>query len=139
LVATFFKNPRPLLLKLILISKIVSFPIPTLFSRLFFLGFFAETKTVKLFNETIKTLPPSIIAYRLNEIANLKYRKEKIKLKTTYIQASNDKIVPSKSLKDWQEVCSNIDIFKVKGNHLILQANPIKCAEIITKVIDSIS
>jgi len=139
LVATFLENPRPLLLKLITRSRILALPIPNLLSRIFFLGFSVETKIIKLFNEAIKTISPSIIKYRLNEISKLKHDKQKIKLKTTYIQASNDKIVPTKSLKDWQLVCNDIDIFIVEGNHLILQENPLKCAEVITKVVDSVA
>lgn len=135
LVATFLENPRPFLLKFIPSSSILTLPIPNILSRIFFLGFSVKVKVIELFNESIKTVSPSVIQYRLKEIRQLKPSKQKIKLKTTYIQASNDKLVPSKSLKDWQKVCNNIDVFTVKGEHFILQANPMKCAEIVTKVV----
>ena len=135
LVATFLENPRPFLLKFIPSSRVLALPIPTILSRMFFLGFSVERKIIELFNETIKTVLPSVIQYRLKEITQLKPSSQKVKLKTTYIQASNDKLVPSKSLKDWQKVCDDIDVFKVKGEHFILQANPIRCAEVVTEVV----
>lgn len=110
-------------------------PIPAILSRTFFLGFSVKNKTIELFNEAIKTVSPSVIKYRLEEITQLKPSKQKVKLKTTYIQASNDKLVPSKSLENWQKVCEDIEVFKVKGEHCILQANSIKCAEIVTETV----
>ena len=98
-------------------------------------SFSAKSKTIELFNEAIKTVSPSVIEYRLREIIQLQPSSQNVKLKTTYIQASNDKLVPSKSLKDWQKVCDNIDVFKVKGEHFILQANSIRCAEVVTEAV----
>ncbi len=135
LVATFLENPRPLLLKFIPNSRVLALPIPTILSRIFFLGFSVKIETIELFKRAIKTVSPKVIAYRLKEIAQLELSGQNIKLKTIYIQASNDKLVPAKSLKNWQKVCNNINVFKVTGEHLILQANPIKCAEIITEAV----
>jgi len=135
LVATFLENPRPFLLKFIPYSRLLAFQIPTILSRIFFLGFSVERKIIALFNMSIKTVSPTVIQYRLKEITQLKNCSQKIKLKTTYIQSSNDKLVPNKSLKDWQKVCDEIDVFTVKGEHFILQSNPIKCAKIITEAI----
>ena len=135
LVATFLENPRPLLLKFIPNSRVLALPIPTILSRIFFLGFSVKRKIIELFNDAIKTVSPSVIQYRLKEITQLKPSSQKIKLKTTYIQASNDKLVPSKSLKDWQKVCDDINVFKVKGEHFILQANSIRCAEVVTEAV----
>jgi len=135
LVATFLENPRPILLKFIPNSRVLALPIPTIISRIFFLGFSVKNEMIKLFNEVIKTVSSSVIKNRLQEITRLKPINEKIKLKTIYIQASNDKLVPSKSLKDWQKVCDDISVFKVKGEHFILQANYIRCAEIVTEAV----
>ena len=135
LVATFLENPRPILLKFIPSSRIFALQIPTVLSRMFFLGISVKIKTIELFNEAIKTVSPSVIQYRLKEITQLKPSSQTIKLKTTYIQASNDKLVPSKSLKDWQKVCDDIEVFKIKGEHFILQTNAIRCAEVVTEAV----
>ena len=135
LVATFLENPRPILSKVILSSGVLTLPVPTILTRAFFLGFSTNKKIIKLFNETIKTISPSLIQYRLKQITQLKPCTEKIKLTITYIQASNDNLVPSSSLRDWQKVCDDISVFKIKGKHFILQANPTRCAEAITNVV----
>ena len=135
LVATFLENPRPILLKFIPSNRVLALPIPTIISRIFFLGFSVKIKIIKLFNDAIKTVSPSVIQYRLKEITQLKPSSQKVKLKTTYIQASSDKLVPSKSLKDWQKVCDDIEVFKVKGEHFILQANAIRCTEVVTEAV----
>ncbi|UPT78193.1 alpha/beta hydrolase [Sulfurovum sp. XGS-02] len=139
LVATFLENPRPLLLKFIPNSRIFSLPIPTLIIKLFFLGFSAKTEIIDLFKTTIKKVSPNVIVYRLKEIAQLKTLDKSFELRTTYIQASNDKLVPNKSLRSWQKICKNINIFQVNGNHFILQASPSRCAEIITEEVRLIS
>ncbi len=133
LVATFLENPRPLLLKFIPNSRIFSLPIPTLIIKLFFLGFSAKTEIIDLFKTTIKKVSPNVIVYRLKEIAQLKTLDKSFELRTTYIQASNDKLVLNKSLRSWQKICKNINVFQVNGNHFILQTSPIRCAEIITE------
>ncbi len=135
LVATFLENPRPFLLKFIPNSRVLALPIPNILSRIFFLGFSVKSEIVELFNEAIKTVSPSVIEYRLKEIAQLKPSSQRVKIKTIYIQASNDKLVPSKSLKDWQKVCDNIDVFNINGEHFILQANSTGCAEVVTEAV----
>ena len=135
LVATFLESPRPFLLKFIPRSSIFVFSIPTILTRIFFLGFSVKIEVIELFNKVIKTVSPNVIVYRLKEISKLKFSNQSVSLKTIYIQASNDKLVPSKSLNNWQKVCNDISVFQVKGEHLILQANPMKCAEIINKVV----
>ncbi len=61
LVATFLENPRPLLLKFIPSSRVLALPIPTILSKVFFLGFAIKRKVIKLFNEAIKTVSSSVI------------------------------------------------------------------------------
>lgn len=133
LAATFLENPRPLLLRFIPSSRIFNLPIPSLLIKIFFLGFSAKNETIDLFKRSIKKVSPNVIFHRLKEIRQLKTIGKKLDIRTTYIQASNDKLVPRKSLDNWQKVCSSLNVFKVSGEHLILQANPIRCAEIIVE------
>lgn len=133
LAATFLENPRPLLLKFIPSSRIFALPIPNLLIKLFFLGFSVNDEVIEIFKMSIKKVSPSVIRYRLNEIRQLKLIEKKLNIRTIYIQATNDKLVSSKSLDNWQKVCSDLKVFKVSGEHLILQANPTRCAEIATE------
>jgi pimeloyl-ACP methyl ester carboxylesterase len=133
LVATFLQNPRPILLNLIPNSYILSLPIPKIIIKMFFLGFSTDIKTINLFQKIIKTVSPNVLYFRLQEIKKLKLKEEEITLPITYIQANDDQLVLKKSLKKWERVCHNLEIFQVDGKHFILQSNPKKCAEIITQ------
>ena len=135
LVATFLQNPRPILLNLITSSYILSLPIPKVITKMFFLGFSANIKTINLFQKVIKKVSYEVLYFRLQEIKKLKLKKEVITLPTTYIQARDDQLVLENSLKDWKEVCPKLKIYQVEGKHLILQSNPNICAEIITNII----
>jgi pimeloyl-ACP methyl ester carboxylesterase len=128
LVATFLQNPRPILLKLIPNSYVLSLPIPKIIIKLFFLGFSTDVKTINLFQKVIKTVSPNVLYFRLQEIKKLKLIEEKITLPIT---ANDDQLVLKKSLKEWGKVCSNLKIFQVDGKHFILQSNPKRCTEII--------
>jgi len=138
LVAAFLKNPRVILLKFILISKIFTLPMLTILIRALFLGFKTELKTIKLFKTALKKVSPNVIGYRLKEITKLKTNTQKIKLKTLYIQATNDKLVPKSPLIYWQKVFENLEISKIKGGHLILQSKPKECSRVIAKYFDII-
>ena len=117
----------------------MSLPIPTFIIKLFFLGFSTSNEIINLFKTAIKKVSPHVLAYRLKEITQLKVIDENFELRTSYIQASNDKLVLKKSLKDWQKVCKDINIFQVNGEHFILQANPVKCAQIISEEVSYIT
>ncbi len=137
LVATFLQNPRPKLLKLLNIIPVNLFSISLskLIIRKFFLGDI-NNETIDLFQKVIKEIPPEVLKYRLNLIKNLTIlNQEKIQIPITYIQASNDQLVLANSLDSWLKVCSNIEVYKVKSKHFILQIIPQKSADIINLVL----
>ena len=80
-------------------------------------------------------MPSSILSFRLGEIANLKNQHIHCNTRATYIQATEDKLVPEKCAEEFREVMENLNVFEVSGPHFILQANPSACAEIITNEI----
>ncbi len=134
LVATFLQNPRPILLKLIPNSYILSLSIPKIVIKMFFLGFSTNNKTIELFQETIKTVSHEVLYFRLQEIKNLKLIKKKIKTPMTYIQANDDQLVLKRSLKDWENISHTLKVHHVDGKHFILQSNPKRCAKIINQI-----
>ena len=46
---------------------------------------------------------------------------------------SDDKLVPEDNLNLFKSVNSDVKVVSVSGPHFILQANPEKCAEVITE------
>ncbi len=141
-VATFLDNPRRYLLNLSrLIPKklILGMPIPDFIVKYFILGPSADANIIELYKQTIKMRSPSVLSYRLNEISNLSGSHEPCDLKAIYIQATNDVLVPDSCIEAFKLAFKNINVFRVKGSHFILQTNPKACSEIIENEISHLS
>lgn len=140
-VATFLTSPRPVLLKLfnVLPSYLLSIKPAKIIVKLFMLGFSIDDKTIHLFLESLKKVPADVLSFRLREIEKLNLAKlshdidniENCEIRTTYIQATNDYLVPVRNSEYFKRVCSNLTIIPVLGPHFVLQAKPNECAEII--------
>lgn len=134
LVATFLENPHPVLLNLLNFlpsSLILSMPIPNSLIKVFFLGSSAKKETIDLFIRSIKRVSPNVISFRLREILQLQKSNKPCDIKTIYIQATNDSLVPDRCFEAVQKVFQSINVKRVVGPHFILQANPQPCAEIL--------
>jgi pimeloyl-ACP methyl ester carboxylesterase len=76
-----------------------------------------------------------VLSFRLKEINRIKHSLEKCDIKSYYIQATDDYLVPAKSLEEFKLLFSNLNIYRVNGAHFILQSNPVKCTKIIENII----
>lgn len=133
-VASFLSNPRPFILKmfsLFPLGFLLLFPIPKFIIKLFLLGAGASESLIYLFKENIKKVPAKILTYRLSEIAKLPNEHQPCSMRAIYIQATNDKLVPSNCVDLYKRAMENLRVVHVEGPHFLLQANPVKCAEII--------
>lgn len=133
-VATFLNNPRPTLLSLfkpLPKSLLLSLAIPTFLARVFLLGAGASNELISLFKQSLGTVTPGVLSFRLREITNLRKKPQRCDFRSTYIQAVDDKLIPEKCVEDFKEVMKNLSVFPVRGPHFILQANPSACAEIV--------
>lgn len=133
-VASFLSNPRIAILKLYKLlptSLLLSLPIPKKLIRTFLLGKNANAQLISLFRQSLKKVSASILSYRLREIASLHKKYEHLSIRAVYIQATNDKLVSSKALKEFKGVIDNLSVYEVDGPHFILQSNPLACANII--------
>lgn len=131
-VATFLNNPRPFLLKLTrFIPTRLIFAMPNFLIKLFLLGWNINRRIIRLFKQSIQQVSPDVLSFRLQEIARLPENHNTSKIRASYIQAENDKLVPKNCVKAFKISFNNISIFEVKGPHFILQADPDACAEIV--------
>lgn len=133
-VATFLENPRPLLLNLIKflpLSLLISLPIPEFIIRLFIFKKNSSTELIKLFRKSLNQVAKSILSFRLREITRLHKQLSPCNIQAIYIQASNDMLVPSKSIEIFNGFMNNLNVYKVNGSHFILQTNPSACMKII--------
>jgi len=135
-VATFLENPRPILSKflpLVPVEFILSLPMPSFVAKRFLLG--VDSTEVGLLQKTLKGLPSTVLYHRLLEIVQLPMAVEALEIKAIYLQASHDKLVPKHCYDVFEKCMSEIELFEVEGSHLLLQGNPIGCANIVEKII----
>lgn len=137
-VATFAKSPLPTLLgmaKHLPLSSILKIPLPNLLVRHFCFGMGATNKQIESFKIVLAGVAPEVLAERLRILAAVDSREElkEIKIPCCYIQAGNDRLVPSSALTDFEKGIKNLIIHKVHGPHFILQAEPKACVEAIYK------
>ena len=130
-VATFLQNPRPKIWYLFANRYIFSLKIPQILIKILFLGFSVKNNVINLFQDSIYSVSSKVLYFRLMQVKNLSLPKEKLILEATYIQAKNDKLVPKEALKDFINICEDLNIFKINGNHLILQSEPKQCSKVI--------
>jgi pimeloyl-ACP methyl ester carboxylesterase len=133
-VATFLTSPKKKLLNLtkILPTKLfLKIPIPNVLVKNYLFGTGISDETIGLFNKTLKIVSSDVFSFRLSEISKLHGNLEACDIKATYIQATDDKLVPNSSVEEFKKVFKNITIFCIEGTHFILQTNPSGCAEII--------
>jgi len=135
-VASFLSNPRPLLLSLVNLfpTKILfSVPPPKFIIKNFLLGSSAKYNVTQLFLEVLKQVSPEVLSFRLEKIQKLQLGFQVCGVTTTYIQATNDYLVPQKSVKNFKKLFTSLSVVKVIGSHFVLQSKPVECAKIIEK------
>jgi len=143
-VATFLDSPRPLLGRLsgLFSPSLIRF-MPDLMLKTFLLGSAANKGMLKLFKESVNKVSPKVLSFRLGELSKRSkldhHQDQKQNVSAIYIQASNDKLVLKKSVKDFKKVFSGLEVFEVKGSHFILQTNPQACSQIINNHLLSIA
>ncbi len=138
--ATFCERPRSLLIsfaRILPLEQIFKIPIPTSVIKLFCLGFNVSSETVDLFRNTIANSNIRILSKRVRDISRLKLSKLSFgNIPCCYIQAQYDRLVPSSCFNSFQRFLPQIQLFKIKGSHFILQAKPHECKEIIVRFIN---
>ena len=135
-VASFLSSPRPLLLSLLnfLPSKILFFvPPPKLIIKSFMLGASTKNNIIQLFLEALKQVSPDVLSFRLKEINKHQFCSCPCEIQAMYIQATNDYLVPQKSVVNFEKLFTNLKVSKVSGSHFILQSKPVECAKIVEK------
>jgi pimeloyl-ACP methyl ester carboxylesterase len=133
-VATFLSAPKKKLLNLTKILPVKLFfnmPIPNVIVKKYLFGSGIADEIIKLFKKSLKIVPSGVLSFRLNEISRLKGNQQPCDIKATYVQATDDKLVPDSSVEEFRKVCKNLTILRVEGTHFILQTNPSACAEIV--------
>lgn len=134
--ATFMKYDRPFLLQT---AKYA--PLSLLLRRFapdFVLSFlcgdraFLERLT-PLFRQIKELVGPEVIAHRIRMLNDIDVTDEakKLTIPCCYIQAAEDRVVPSKCLIPFTKHFPNLVVKRMEAPHAILQAKPEECSRII--------
>ena len=134
LVATFARYPSPFLLDLGrflpqgLLRKMFS---TTLFSRLFCLGS-APAEAITLFRRALQSVSLSVLSRRLQILAELPPPPDMtFSRPCLYIQASHDRLVPSRAVGELQRYLPQLQVERISGPHIVLLAQPAIGARLI--------
>ncbi len=141
LAASFIANPRPTILTLnrILPTQLIfKISIPNFIIKRYLLDKSATTDELNNLKSVIHSVPVKTLAYRLNLMANLFAITTKISCPTSYLQATNDKLISRRCLNLIQRNIPNLKLIKLKGPHLILQSKPKESANAILSLFSNV-
>ena len=131
LCATFAKSPHPLLLKLsrsLGITSLIKPEMPKLFFKVFLGKGFAKS-LAPMWQRVHATVPARVLDHRLGIINRIDVTAwlDKLLIPCLYLQATEDRVVPSSCLSSFIKYIPNLEIRRIKGPHFILQAQPLAC------------
>lgn len=94
-------------------------------------------ETDKIIQKIVVEVAPKVLTERLKILAivDLKDKLKDINVPCCYIQAENDKLVPSGAVNDFKKSIKKLKVYKINGPHFILQAEPKACAEVICQAV----
>jgi pimeloyl-ACP methyl ester carboxylesterase len=79
----------------------------------------------------VHAIPPALMASRLRLLAGLRSEELRCELPVLTIQALRDRIVPARSMDALRRACPIIEERSIDGPHLLLQAEPKSCLELL--------
>jgi pimeloyl-ACP methyl ester carboxylesterase len=131
LCATFARSPHPLLFKILRLLGITSLVRPDIPEPVlrFILGREYAEKLIPLWKTVHAGVPAGIMNHRLSLMSGIDVRPQlmKIAIPCLYLQAANDRLVPSFCARDFRKHLACLEVRKIRGPHFILQAEPEAC------------
>jgi hypothetical protein len=144
LCATFAKSPHPIIwpvIRFLRLPLLIRPEMPVLFFKII-LG---DNKLIAslgpLWKKVHADVPARVMDHRLGLINRLDVTKwlEKLSLPCLYLQATDDRVVSSSCLADFERRIPHLVIKRIKAPHFILQARPQACLEAIEQFLSSIN
>ncbi len=137
-VATFISPPRKWLINVarnLPIKWLNRLPAAQFIQKLLFFDTNVSPEMLSLFNEIIQSIPSIVLSSRLKSIATLDTLRFNCLLPTLYISATQDKLVSTSKLKEFQCCFENLSIQSIQGPHFIAQSKPKECGQVIMNFI----
>lgn len=127
LCATFAQNPRPRLRCLApVLGHIPLRRLPDLVVSHLFLGRFATPALVAEFKRILAKVDDAVLHQRLRALLDVDVTDElkRINIPSLYIAAKEDRLVPSRAKKPFQQLSPKWQITEITGPHLLMQSVP---------------
>jgi len=144
LCATFAKSPRPIVWRLMRFLRLPLLIRPDMPKRFFKIVIGDDkliAKLLPLWKKVHTGVPARVMNHRLKIINNVDVTKwlKKLHVPCCYLQATNDRVIPSSCLADFESCIPNLEIKTIKSPHFILQAQPQACLDAIEEFISTTS
>ncbi len=142
LCATFAKSPRPIVWRIIRFLRLPLLIRPDM-PKHFFKIIIGDHKLIAallpLWKKVHADIPARVMDHRLKLINQVDVTEwlEKLPVPCCYLQATDDRVIPSSCLTDFQKCIPNLVIKRIKAPHFILQAQPQACLNAIEEFIST--
>ncbi len=136
LCATFAKSPRPFVWRIMQLLRLPLLIRPDMPKR-FFKIIIGDDKLIAellpLWKKVHADVPAHVMNHRLKIInhVDVTRRLKELPVPCCYLQATNDRLVPSSCLEDIKNYMPLLEVKKINAPHFILQAQPQACLEAI--------
>jgi len=144
LCATFARSPRPFVWRIMRFLRLPLLIRPDMPKR-FFKIVIGDDKLIAellpLWKKVHANVPARVMDHRLkiiNQIDVTKWLKN-LPVPCCYLQATNDRIVPSSCIEDIKKCASLLEVKRINAPHFILQAQPKECLNAIEEFVSSIN
>lgn len=100
--------------------------LPHVLIRLLLVGAAASSSLVALVAATIRGVPSFVLAHRVRSVlaADAAVAAGACEVPVLYLQASRDRLVPDRCASELRALIPRLEVRRVDGPHLLLQANP---------------
>jgi pimeloyl-ACP methyl ester carboxylesterase len=137
-VASFIKRPTRLInlvYRLVPAFLLNKWFLSNLAVKVLLTGFKPGDQLLSRFWDAFRKIGAGTLKSRMNAVASLPPPMQRIDRPCFYIQAIEDLIVPGHNYREFQKLFESIRLFRIKGPHLVLQARPKECADIVKRIL----
>ncbi|WP_371196392.1 alpha/beta fold hydrolase [Glaciecola sp. SC05] len=87
-------------------------------------GKYSSQYLMDLFHRAMSNVPLDLLEYRIKQISNLNPIESVSSIPSSYLQASDDRLVSGNAAKVFKKAYANIELKQLDGSHFVLQTNP---------------
>ena len=115
-------------------------PLPNLAAKLWLVGPDAPPSLLAAVRSAVSSVQSKVLAARLRAVLRCDVRAElgRVAVPILYIQAQQDRLVSPSCLEELRRIKPQMAVTVLEGPHLLLQREPSKAAEVVTRFVRSL-